>query len=282
MVADDMGRSSAVNLAVAGAHDRGIVTAASIMAAGGAFEEAVQLVRQRPRLSVGLHVSLCDGRAVLPHSHIPGLTDPEGFLVKNPAIAGVSYTSPSLLSQIEQEVEAQFRRLEEAGVHPSHVDGHHHLHVHPLIFEIVCRAASRRGVGWIRIPKEPLSIGVGLHPAFSKPGALCEWTLFKMLALCNMRTAGRYGMRTACSVCGLSLTGAMDEGRLLDIMDRMDAPLGEIFAHPDMSTAAGRRELEALTSAAVREKTDAGDIVLVGYRELSGRDLCLRPAWERR
>jgi len=79
VVADDLGRSSGINRAVAEAHDKGIVTCASIMVGGEAFQEAVQIALDRSGLAVGLHVTLCDGRAVLPHSSIPSLTDAEGY-----------------------------------------------------------------------------------------------------------------------------------------------------------------------------------------------------------
>ncbi|HXX54140.1 MAG TPA: ChbG/HpnK family deacetylase, partial [Thermodesulfovibrionales bacterium] len=150
VVADDLGRSSGINRAIAEAHDRGIVTAASMMVGGEAFQEAVQIALDRPQLAVGLHVTLCDGRAVLPPSSIPCLADAEGHLEKTPAKAWVKYTRPALLSQIEREVEAQFDHLSAAGIRPSHVDCHHHLHMHPFLFEVICRQALKREVGWIR------------------------------------------------------------------------------------------------------------------------------------
>lgn len=115
IAADDFGRSSSVNMAVAEAHDRGIVTASSIMAGGEVFEEAVQIALRRNRLSVGLHVTLCDGRAVLKQSRIPDLVNREGCFEASPARARVRYMRPAVLPQIEAEVEAQFDRLERAG-----------------------------------------------------------------------------------------------------------------------------------------------------------------------
>src|SRR5208282_4128335 len=125
IVADDMGKSASVNRAIAEAHDEGILTAASIMAGGEAFDDAVQTALARSRLSTGLHVTLCDGKAVLPHASLPDITDHDGNFLKDPFSAGLHYTRPGLLAQIEAEVEAQFGRLERAGVRPHHVDGHH-------------------------------------------------------------------------------------------------------------------------------------------------------------
>lgn len=82
VVADDMGESSSLNSAIAEAHKRGILTSASLMAGGQAFEEAVMIAVECSNLSVGLHVTLCDGRAVLPPSQIPDLVDHDGNFEK--------------------------------------------------------------------------------------------------------------------------------------------------------------------------------------------------------
>jgi predicted glycoside hydrolase/deacetylase ChbG (UPF0249 family) len=63
-VADDFGRTLSVNAAVAEAHDNGILSSASLMAGGEAFDDAVRISDARKTLSVGIHVTLCDGRAV--------------------------------------------------------------------------------------------------------------------------------------------------------------------------------------------------------------------------
>ena len=91
VVADDFGASSTVNHAVIEAHEAGIVTAASLMAGGDSFEEGIRLARSHPRLSVGLHATLCDGRAVLPTDRIPGMAGEGGWLEPSPARAGWRY-----------------------------------------------------------------------------------------------------------------------------------------------------------------------------------------------
>lgn len=64
--ADDFGVSSTVNQAVVTAHDEGILTSCSLMVGGDACDEAVALAKARPRLSVGLHLTLVCGKSVLP------------------------------------------------------------------------------------------------------------------------------------------------------------------------------------------------------------------------
>jgi hopanoid biosynthesis associated protein HpnK len=280
IVADDLGRSSSVNLAIAEAHDRGIVTAASLMAGGEAFEEAVEIAIKRGQLSVGLHVTLCDGRAVLPHSQIPDLTDHDGYFEKRPALAWMRYTKPGLLLQIESEIKAQFDRMEKSGIHPTHVDGHHHIHMHPLIFEVLCRQASQRGVNWIRLPRESLSLVLNLRSPLRGAMPFIEWAVFGVLGTYNLRIARKYGLHVACHVYGLSVTGSMDEKFLLDILNRSKGSLSEIFTHPDISTMSGKCELEALSSIKVRNRMNSLGIVPVGYRELSERSVFYESVWE--
>jgi hopanoid biosynthesis associated protein HpnK len=276
-VADDFGISPSVNRAVADACDRGILTAASIMAGGEAFDEAVRIAIERPNLSVGLHVTLCDGRAVLPHSGIPGLTDHEGFFESSPAKAWLRYSSPGLRGQIEREIDAQFRRLENAGIYPSHVDCHHHLHMHPIVLEALCGQASRRGVRRVRMPWESLFEVIRTRSPFRGVMPFLEWATFGALGPCNMRIIRRHHMNAAGRVYGLSRTGDIDEQYLLDILDRA-APNAEIFFHPDVGTDAGRRELTALTAPAVRQRLAALDISLTGYGALPGAGEFLREA----
>jgi hopanoid biosynthesis associated protein HpnK len=269
-VADDFGRSTSVNLAVGDACDRGILTAASIMSAGDAFEEAVQIARERPGLSVGLHATLCDGRAVLPHSQIPALTNREGFFERNPAKAWLRYTRPGLRGQMEMEIEAQFSRLQNAGIQPSHVDCHHHLHMHPFVLEVLCRQASRRGIRWVRMPRESFAVILAARPAGRGIMPFLEWATFGALAPYNRRIIRKYRMSVAGRVFGLSRTGSIDEQYLLAILERAAAGDAEIFFHPDASTEAGRRELAALTAPAVRQRLISLGISLTGYGVLGG------------
>ncbi|HAM51951.1 MAG TPA: hypothetical protein DCP92_15160 [Nitrospiraceae bacterium] len=279
-VADDFGRSSSVNRAIAEAYDKGIVTAASLMAGGEAFHEAVFMTRERNQLSAGLHVTLCDGRAVLPHLRIPDLTDADGFFYKDPVKAWLCIKRP-FLNQIELEIKAQFDRLEQSGIRPTHVDGHHHLHMHPRIFEMLCSQAARRGVEWIRIPKEPLSIVFRLRSPARGSMAFVEWAVFRTLRKHHERVARKYGLSVARHVYGLSRTDGIDEEYLLDILDHARISLDEIFTHPDTATQSGKRELQALTSARVRERVASLGISLTGYGQLSKKASAFHSAWER-
>ncbi len=290
VVADDFGKSSSVNRAIAEAHEKGIVTAASIMPGGEAFEEAVRISRSSRSLSVGLHLTLCDGNAVLPRSSIPDLVDETGCFEKSPSLAWIRYSRSGLLKQLDKEIEAQFDRVKKAGIQPSHVDSHHHIHMQPSVFSLLCRHASRHGVEWVRVPAEPVS----LIFACTRRGVLplIEWAVFGILGFSHKKKMRQRGLQTADCVYGLSRTGHLDEAYLLKMAGalkgagsdgghpRDNVQVMEIFSHPDSGTAAGRRELHALTSSLVRDRMTVYGMTLAGYRELSG-GIVQNPAGER-
>src|SRR6185369_2877263 len=89
ITSDDFGLSSGVNSAVEKAWQEGILTNASIMPGGNAFDEAVEIARRNPGLQVGLHLTLVQGKAVLSPSEIPGLVDASGNFRDNPVTAGM-------------------------------------------------------------------------------------------------------------------------------------------------------------------------------------------------
>jgi predicted glycoside hydrolase/deacetylase ChbG (UPF0249 family) len=110
--ADDFGLSPGVNAGVIEAHERGIVTSASLMVRMAAAEQAAVYARDDGNMSLGLHVDLGewsyrDGEWV-PVYEVVSLKDPDA---------------------IEAEVRVQldsFRRL--TGRDPTHLDSHQHVH----------------------------------------------------------------------------------------------------------------------------------------------------------
>ena len=73
--ADDLGLTTGVNQGIFEAHDRGIVTSASLMANAPATSDAIRRVRFRPSLGIGAHLMLVDGVPMLPPNRVPTLVD---------------------------------------------------------------------------------------------------------------------------------------------------------------------------------------------------------------
>jgi predicted glycoside hydrolase/deacetylase ChbG (UPF0249 family) len=155
---DDFGASPSVNEAIVRAHTHGILTSASLMVTGAAFDEAVALARRHPGLSTGLHLVFCDARPASPPETIPDLVNGDGRLASRPGPTGIAHAIfwRQRREQLEREIRAQFERYADTGLPFDHVDGHHHLHMHPFLFDQVARCMDdytrgRRGVG-ARVP----------------------------------------------------------------------------------------------------------------------------------
>src|SRR5579864_9268054 len=96
--ADDFGRSRQINLAVERAHTQGVLNSASLMVAGEAAADAVEIARRCPGLAVGLHLVVVDGPGVL-----------EGVLPNRPLRLGVRYVfGRGARRRLKAEVTAQF------------------------------------------------------------------------------------------------------------------------------------------------------------------------------
>jgi predicted glycoside hydrolase/deacetylase ChbG (UPF0249 family) len=74
--ADDFGLAESVNRGIIVAHRDGILTSASLLANGSAFDQAIAASRQFPQLSVGVHLNISEGRPVSPAAQIPSLVKP--------------------------------------------------------------------------------------------------------------------------------------------------------------------------------------------------------------
>jgi chitin disaccharide deacetylase len=274
--ADDFGLSESVNAAVLEAYDHGILTSCSLMVGEAAAPAAVQAARERPGLAVGLHLTTVCGQAVLPPSAIPRLVDAAGRLSNNPVWAGVRYTlDGATRAQLEQELRAQFERFHDFGLPLSHVDGHRHLHMHPFIFDRLVELAQDFGCRRIRLPREEwwaYRREAGLRALAQAPLALIFALLVRRARrrlAAGARGAGG-GFVWTSSVSGLFRTDRMDEKALLSLLRRLPPGDHEVYSHPDADGRgeAGRRELAALTSPAVRRLLEERQICRITYRDL--------------
>ena len=134
--ADDFGLSTSVNKAVIRAHRDGILTTASLMVNESGCGEAVKLAKENPKLGVGLHLTLLMGHAALTPEKIPGLVNARGEFSNSPVGVGLNYFfKSSLREQLRAEIHAQFEKFHATGLPLDHVNGHLHLHLHPVIFK---------------------------------------------------------------------------------------------------------------------------------------------------
>jgi chitin disaccharide deacetylase len=227
--ADDFGFTRDVNEGIVHAHREGILTATTLMATGAAFDHAAALARETPELDVGVHLVLVDG---------PGFP---GSLTSFVLSVGRMRVYDELARQVDKVVKA--------GIQPTHLDTHKHTHLMPPVFEAIARIAEEFRIPWVRRRFGPV------------------------------RWLGSCGCRTTDHFRGFPMTGRYGPGELVRLIRKLPEGSTEFMCHPGFCTdelraartrlkESRRRELDALTSAEVREAIEASNVRLVSYREL--------------
>ncbi|HEX9496110.1 MAG TPA: ChbG/HpnK family deacetylase [Candidatus Limnocylindria bacterium] len=141
--ADDLGRAPGINAGVLRAHREGIVTAATLMVAAPATDEAARLARATPSLDVGVHLTLTYGRPVSDPSRVPSLVEPDGTFPRGPgALAADRVQRDEALI----EYRAQYARARDLiGRAPTHLDSHHWTHDAPALEWAIAELATETG-----------------------------------------------------------------------------------------------------------------------------------------
>jgi predicted glycoside hydrolase/deacetylase ChbG (UPF0249 family) len=144
--ADDLGLSRGISDGILVAHAEGIVTSASLMVNQAATEYAIDRLPEVPRLDVGIHLNLCQGRPVLPACEIPSLVGADGCFLRPAEMARRLTFLRASTKEIEAEFCAQIDRMRSYGLTPSHADSHHRFHIYPAAATAFYRAVRSRGI----------------------------------------------------------------------------------------------------------------------------------------
>ncbi|MFZ0864852.1 MAG: ChbG/HpnK family deacetylase [Candidatus Sulfotelmatobacter sp.] len=279
--ADDFGFTSGVNRAIVEAHSRGVVTSSTLMANGPAFGEAAQLAKTIPKLSLGCHVVLIDGRPVLGAEQLPSLTSGSDFRdgLMNFAVRAIAGRIED--GEITAEATAQIRKIQSAGIVVSHIDTHKHTHLFPKILRPLLRAAAACGIRALRNPFGP-RLPLRSSHLLARPGLWARYAELRVLG----RFAGKFreavdheGFMTPDGTLGIVVTGALDETLFHTIARSIPQGTWEFVCHPgyndaDLQVAETRlresreTELRVLTLPAARDLLLQEGIELISYREL--------------
>jgi hopanoid biosynthesis associated protein HpnK len=264
--ADDFGASPAINEAVIRAHREGILTTASLMVNEPARDAAAQLARANPRLGVGLHLTLLMGHAALPPAQIPGLVNERGEFSNNPVGVGFRYFFHSKLrSQLRAEIHAQFAAFRATGLPLDHVNGHLHLHLHPVVFGILMEDAAALGIRHLRLTRDCL--------ARSRRMTRGRWfyrtshaLIFELLSSRARQPLQARGIKHAQITFGLLQNAQVDEDYVLKLLPDLPAGDSELYSHPSLQ--AFKHEFDALISPRVKDRVRELGIQLIRYQDL--------------
>ncbi len=139
--ADDFGFTDGVTEGIIRSIHEGVVTSTTAMACvAGAAKRLARSANALPGC-IGAHLQLTTGHALSDPWTIPTLCEADGaFPISKKAL------NQARTKEIVMEWEAQFRFLCDAGIEPTHIDTHHHVHKYPNVFEAYCEIARRFNV----------------------------------------------------------------------------------------------------------------------------------------
>ena len=283
--ADDLGWSEGVNRGIGECHRNGLVTSASLLANGAALSTALELAHKSPQLGVGVHLNLSDGLPVAEAPKIRSLLDARGVLHGSPENLLVRLTRRQLvLAEVELEWEAQTRKVIDAGISPTHLDGHKHVHMLPGLFEIALKLAKRHQIPAIRISHEASTLRAALSSGSSsgisavRRGARARG--LKLLASSAREKVSRSGLSTADYFCGIAQTGHLTLQGVAQLLKALPEGSTELMCHPgyvdlelekSSTRLQGSRqtELEIFTNPSLRNFVAQRGIHLINYRRLA-------------
>jgi chitin disaccharide deacetylase len=287
--ADDFGLTAGVNRAIIEAHGGGIVSSATLMATGAAFGDAVERARAVPTLSVGCHVVLVDGAPVSAPGAVDTLlairsAEPDKFHSRLPSVAARAVFGGFDPDQLVEEIAAQIRTIQSAGIKLTHLDTHKHTHVFPEILGALLRAARICGVPALRNPFVP-GAAVSVTQFAGKPHLWKRYGQVRMLrsfAGQFREKVRRAGLTTPDGIVGVVETGSFNPSLLRLALTNLPQGTWELVCHPgyddtDLRMARTRliesrdRERRLLMSDELRTFLDEQKIRLTSYRDLAGR-----------
>ena len=220
IIADDLGLNKSINDGIIFLLKGAKIDGASLMANGPAFDDAVHrcLEVELPNIGVhpvrsslaevqrtralsasetsyGIHLVLVEERPIT-----------QTVFPKNHRIFFIKYILGLIsLKKVEAELMAQLNKCIQAGIKPSFINSHQHLHLLPGITEIVVKLAKERQIPYIRIVNEPFSFLGG--KLFRK---------LQLLFLNFLSAIAKRKVRKAGLVCNDFSVGFVNAGNLSD------------------------------------------------------------------
>lgn len=152
--ADDFGRSTSENAAIAATVLSGPVRSVTVLANFDEAGDITGLKKDVPALGAGVHINLTEGHPVLDPHAVESIVSKDGtffpkiILMKKILAGAVSF------NQVEFEVKAQIEKVFDLVNNVTHADSHQNIHIVPGVMAAVVRACKALGVKIIRGQKE--------------------------------------------------------------------------------------------------------------------------------
>ena len=188
-------------------------------------------------------------------------------------------------AEVEREWDAQIAKIRAAGISPTHLDGHKHVHMLPGLFPVALKLAKKYAIASIRISNEASSLRAALSGKSGRyAGVMLKQGVqargLKLLARDARKLADKAGIESADYFCGIAQTGVLTREGILEMLEILPEGTTELMCHPgyvdeDLAQSPTRlkdsraSELAILTDTAVRKSVASHGIRLINYSQIA-------------
>jgi len=252
---DDIGMNHSVNLAIEQVAKTGMPISVSVMFACPWYQEAVEILRKYPNVTVGVHLALnSEWRnyrwgPVLGKAGAPSLVDANGYFHPSvPAFLQSKYD----LGEVERELTAQMDRAIKSGLRIAYVDPHMGSALAtPQLREVTERIARKYGVGisgWF---------GENYRSIWGAPVAAKKQTVLEYIASAKLDQPNLIEVHVAERTPEMEVIVDMNA-------PEQNAPGAGVVDHR-------KAELDAMLSPELADLVKTGKIRLVNYQQVIAR-----------
>lgn len=282
--ADDLGADPGRNKGIFEGIRAGVITSVSVLPNGPASQEAMEWLQKEGRdlVSIGLHLNLSEGRPLC--RGMRRLVGTNGcFLGKEACRKLLAREGDwNLRKQVAMELEAQLNWALSWGVPISHINGHQHVHLLPVVLESMIGHARKAGISWVRLPLEEKPL-----VQVKKDSKLqAEARTFNKVAKEALEKLLGSGLRTPDFFLGLHWKGLISSRLLKEMLEKLPHGLAELMVHPGRVEPGGKegpfsgfsgqereKELEALLDEELGVMLKKYEVILSKFPEEE------KPAW---
>jgi predicted glycoside hydrolase/deacetylase ChbG (UPF0249 family) len=265
--ADDFGLSASVNAAVIRAHRDGILTTASLMVNEPGFRRRREIrqgkCKTRRRSAPDSAARPC--RAAAAKNPRPRQRARRIQQFARRCRHGIFFQAQFARGQLHAEIHAQFEKFHSTGLPLDHVNGHLHLHLHPVIFKILMEDSEKLGIRHLRLTRD----------CFARSRRISRWhffykishaAIFGFLSSRARKALAQKKIRHAQITFGLLQDSRVDEEFILKLLPELPPGDSELYSHPSLDEF--KHEFDALVSPRVREQIEKLGIELIRYQDL--------------
>lgn len=269
IVADDYAISPSVSRGIVECAKNGIVTATSIMANSPHLTCCMDLWEGIKNLDLGIHFTLTWGKPLLPAHKASSLVDKNGFFLTSSLFFKKALLGLIHQEEVYQELKAQLDCLGSYHLKLTHIDSHQHVHILPVVRDVVVRLAKEYKIPFVRslsnkrysMEEGPWHRGLFLGSFLGAQSSYWKKHGFKTTDhFAGYFTSGKPGLRD----------------RWLNYLRKLPEGTTELMVHPgyiddlegDDYREGRTEEIKVLCSDELKEEIKKNKISLVRFEEL--------------